>query len=76
MSSGTAGGVGVTSWTEGLYCASGSSSAPSTGGSGVVRVDGLESWIGGDTFFLNKEIIAGELRQHQLLGRMKQGHLG
>ena len=45
-------------WVEWLYEASGSSSTSATGGSGVVRVDGLERWMGEGVFFLNKEITA------------------
>jgi hypothetical protein len=44
----------------GLYEASGSSSTSATGGSGVVLFDGLESWMGEDIFFLNKDIMADE----------------
>lgn len=47
--------------------ASGSSSTSTKGGSGVVRVDGLESWMGGDAFLLNKDITADEPRQRRPL---------
>jgi len=53
---------------ERSWGASGSSSTSATGGRGVVRVDGLESWIGGDAFLLNKEIIAGKRCQCRSLG--------
>ena len=55
-----AGEVGVAGCDEGLFGTSGSSSTSTTGGSGVTRVDGLESWMGGDAF-LNKEITADKL---------------
>ena len=45
---------------ERSYGASGSSA---TGGRGVVRVDGLESWMGEDSLFLNKEIMTDKTHQ-------------
>ena len=70
-----AGEVGVAGCTEVVYGTSGSSSTSTTGGSGVARVGGLESWMGGDAF-LNKEITADKPRQHKQLEMDGLSHLG
>ena len=62
------GEAAVVGWIEGLWGTSGSSSTSATGGRGGVRVDGLESWIGGDAFLLNKEIITDKRISADSLG--------
>jgi len=67
MDSGAAGpwvGEGsIAGWTGGSWRTSRSSSTSATGGSGVGRVDGLKSCMGGGAFFLNKEITADKQLQ-------------
>lgn len=69
------GRVDVTGRTGGWLGASGSSSTSVTRRSGVVRIDGLESWMGCDTF-LNREITADRLRQCRPLWIKGWDHLG
>jgi len=70
------GEAAVGGWTEGLWGTPGSSSTSATGGRGVVRVDGLESWMGGDAFLLNKEMMAYKRCQCRSLGMKGSGYLG
>ena len=68
--------VDAAGWTGGLCGASRSPSTSATGGSGAVRPDGLERWMGGDAFFLNKEIIADKSRQRQPPDIKESGYPG
>jgi len=68
MDSGLVGEIAVADWTEWLWGSSGSSLTSATGGRGVVRVDGVESWMGGDALLLNKDIMADKRCQYRSSG--------